>query len=406
MPRLTDQMQEGLIVSWLVEDGQRIAVGDDIVEIETDKATMAVPAEVEGFISIVVPVGTAAPVGAVIARIGAETGGAPVSELVTIGASTVEPDRTEVGGSAPDNGGPMRATPLALRAAALHEVTLEGITGTGPRGRVTKEDVLQAAGIAVTPPEPLAPAQPLAPTQPTLDAHLTDGARHSDTVRELTRLQQVVARRMAEAKATIPHFQVQTDVGVDATIALREELKRVCGDDPCPSLNDFIIKAAALALRAHPLANASYKNEAYALHEQINVGLAIAGDDGLVVATVRAADMRSVGEIARETRRLVSRVRDRTITPPELAGATFTVSNLGMFGMTAIMPVINPPQAAILGVGAARPTLARGDDGEIVEEHRVSLTLSCDHRILNGADAARFLMDIKRGLETPLRLAI
>jgi pyruvate dehydrogenase E2 component (dihydrolipoamide acetyltransferase) len=181
---------------------------------------------------------------------------------------------------------------------------------------------------------------------------------------------------MAEAKATIPEFEVQTEVAMDEAIALRARLKELAGDgDPVPSINDFVIKACAVALRHHPRVNASYENGQFLLHRRVNVGFAVARDDALIV------------------------------TPPELSGATFTVSNLGMFGMTAIRPVINPPQAAILGVGAMREVLARVD-GEIVDRTVMTMTLSSDHRVLYGADAARFLAEVRAALESPLRIAL
>jgi pyruvate dehydrogenase E2 component (dihydrolipoamide acetyltransferase) len=212
---------------------------------------------------------------------------------------------------------------------------------------------------------------------------------------------------MAEAMATIPHFQVQTEVTMDAALALRVQLKEAAGDGtPAPSINDLIVKACALTLPDHPLVNGSFKDGAFELHDHVHVGIAVASDDGLVVATIPDAAIKSLGQIARDSRRLAERVRTRTATPPELTGATFTVSNLGMFGMTAITAVINPPQAAILGVGASRPTLARGQNGEIVDRQLLTLTLSCDHRILNGADGSLFLLDVKRCLESPLRLAL
>ncbi len=221
---------------------------------------------------------------------------------------------------------------------------------------------------------------------------------------EPTRTQRLVARRMAEAKATIPEFQVQTDVAMDAAIAFRAELRAIV-DDGAPSLNDLVVKACAIALRWHPRANASYVDGGFEEHEHVNVGVAVAGDETLVVPVVHDADSKALAQIARETRRLAERVRLGAVTPPELAGATFTVSNLGMYGMTAIVPVINPPQAAIVGVGAIREQLARVD-GEIVERRLMTLTLSCDHRILYGADASLFLGDVGRLLEAPLRLAL
>src|SRR5581483_62657 len=226
------------------------------------------------------------------------------------------------------------------------------------------------------------------------------------TGRELTRTQQLIARRMAEAKATIPHFQVQTEAEFDAVLELRAQLKADTAETQVvPSINDFIVKACALALRQHPRANGSYRDNRFELHERVNIGVAVAAEEALIVPTIFDADKRALADIAAESRRLAERVRDGKIAPPELSGATFTVSNLGMFGMTAITPVINPPQAAILGVGAAReqPALI---DGVLVQRHRLTLTLSCDHRILYGADAARFLSEIRESLESPLRLML
>jgi pyruvate dehydrogenase E2 component (dihydrolipoamide acetyltransferase) len=199
---------------------------------------------------------------------------------------------------------------------------------------------------------------------------------------------------------------VQTEVRIDRAIALRAQLKGIVGDEPAPSLNDLIVRAAALALRSHPKANGSYRDGAFELHDRINVGTAVAADDALVVPTIFDADRKSLGTIGRESRRLAERVRAGGATPPDLAGGTFTVSNLGMFGMTAIHPVINPPQAAILGVGRARPVLRRGADGEIEDASLMTLTLSCDHRILYGAEAAEFLAAVRDLLEAPLRVAL
>jgi pyruvate dehydrogenase E2 component (dihydrolipoamide acetyltransferase) len=210
---------------------------------------------------------------------------------------------------------------------------------------------------------------------------------------------------MATAHATIPSFEVQTEAAMDAALAIRAGLKDVAGDDPVPSINDLLIKACALALRRHPRVNASYADGRFELHPRVNVGFAVAADEALIVPTVYDADTKSLGAIARDTRELAERVRSGKITPAELSGATFTVSNLGMYGMTAIRPVINPPQVSILGVGAARQVLVRSE-GEIVDRTLATLTLSSDHRILYGADAARFLADVQALIEAPLRLAL
>jgi pyruvate dehydrogenase E2 component (dihydrolipoamide acetyltransferase) len=402
MPRLSDSMEEGTILSWLKEDGAHVEAGDDLLEIETDKATVAHPAELSGTLEILAPEGTT-PVGAPIARIGevretstaqpvaaapvAADDGAPVVAMTAAAAAPVTGTRTRAHGQ-------IKATPVARRVARAHHVSLQDVTGSGPLGRVTRNDVLAKLGIA--------PADP----RPPLDPAPASSVKGDLEVVELSRVQSLIARRMGDAKATVPHFQVQTDVVMDATIALRAELKAAAAEgDIVPSVNDMIVRATAVALRRHPRANASFRDGRFELHRRVNVGVAVAGDEALVVPTVFDADRRSLGEIARVTRELAGRVRSGQIRVEELEGGTFTVSNLGMYGMTAITPVINPPQAGILGVGAVRETLARVN-GEIVDRALMTLTLSCDHRILYGADAARLLGDIRDLLESPLRVAL
>jgi pyruvate dehydrogenase E2 component (dihydrolipoamide acetyltransferase) len=409
MPKLSDSMEEGTILSWLKGDGETIAAGEEILEIETDKATMTYESPAAGTLAIVAAAGEALPVGAVIARVGDGVGasagaGAPSAEAPAAGGSA---GADTAGSSAsPDGNGSVAvaATPIARRLAAVHGIDLTSLAGSGPRGRVTRADVATAAGVP-TPDAPSAstPTVSVSVSAPAAAAPVADGVE----IREPTRLQQVVARRMAEAKATVPEFQVQTEVAMDAALALRAQLKAHAGEgDPVPSVNDLIVKASALALREHPLANGSYKGGRFELHPRVNVGIAVAAQDALVVPTIADADTRSLGSIAAEARRLAGRVRDGSITPPELSGGTFTVSNLGMYGMTAISPVINMPQAAILGVGAARAVLVRGEDGEIADRRLMTLTLTCDHRILYGADAAQFLAAIRDLLQQPLRLVL
>ena len=382
LPRLSDSMEEGTILSWLKADGDTVAAGEELVEIETDKATMTYEAPADGTLAIVAAAGDTLPVGAPIARIGAEAG------VASPPPEADEPARLD----ARPGGATVVATPIARRLAGVHGIDLATLSGSGPRGRVTRADVAAAAGLAVAP-EPAAP--PPAEPPPAADVE----------IRELTRLQLVIARRMTEAKATVPEFQVQTEVDMDAALDLRARLKEAAAEaGAAPSVNDLIVKASALALRSHPLANGSYRDGRFVLHRRINVGVAVAAPGALVVPTITDADVRSLSAIAAETRRLAERVRDGSIAPSELSGATFTVSNLGMYGMTAISPVINAPQAAILGVGATRDVLVRNAAGEIVDGHRMTLTLTCDHRILYGADAAQLLAAIRGLLEQPLRL--
>jgi pyruvate dehydrogenase E2 component (dihydrolipoamide acetyltransferase) len=420
MPKLSDSMEEGTILSWLKATGELVAAGEDLVEIETDKATITHTAETAGVLQeILVAEGASAAIGEPIARIGtpAEASVAPSSPPASAAAPAATGSETPAGSSSvimtsaaarPVNGdrngeAGIKVTPLARRVAAVHGVSLAGLEGTGPLGRITRADVLKKAGIV----DQLAAegVEKPAVEQPANEPAVQRESQAAN-LRQPTPLQQVVARRMTEAKATIPHFQVQTEVVMDAAIALRANLKAVAGEGHVvPSFNDIVIKAAAVALREHPLANGSYTDAGFALHDAVNVGMAVAGDGALVVPTVFDAAGKSLGQIARDTRTLAQRVRAGAITPPELEAATFTVSNLGMFGMTAITPVINPPQSAILGVGALRHVLARVD-GEIVDRTLLTLTLSCDHRILYGADAARFLARIRELLEAPLTLAL
>ena len=430
MPKLSDSMEQGTVISWFKDTGDHVDVGDELLEIETDKSTAPYEAEVAGVLEIMVPVGTTVAVGDPLGRIGDPTAvvasahinqaAQPQAPAIDRHAPTTTDDETSMSVSsvitpsaetsaATNRDGSVKVTPLARRVASAHGVSLATVRGTGLLGRITRSDVLTAAGIAH--PTPTArrhtspPPIPVEIERPVVLAPAPVASRPGNR-QELTRSQQLVARRMAEAKATIPHFQVQTEVDVGAALALREELKALAGDAaPAPSVNDVIVKAAAIALRSHPLANGSFKDGGFELHADVNVGVAVAADGALAVPVIHSADIKSLGQIAAEVRRLATAVRNQTIAPPDLAGGTFTVSNLGMFGMTAITPVVNPPEAAILGVGATRATLARVD-GEIVDRNVLTLTLSCDHRILYGAEAARFLAEIRSLLEAPLRLAL
>lgn len=424
MPKLSDSMEQGAILTWLKSSGDQVEIGDEILEIETDKATVTYSAEDSGALEILVEEGTTVAVGTPIARLGDPPAGPRPSSPDTNGATEAETETDASPAPAPIGQPTMmaaptatagwgrhersvRATPIASRVAAAHGVALDQIDGSGPLGRITRADVLKHAGLwpDAAPGLPaLRPAVAAVASTAAVGApgQLASGSRRQD----LTRLQQLIARRMIEAKATVPHFQVQTEVAMDPAVALRAELKSLeLEADRMPSLNDLIIKAAAIALAEFPLANGSFQDDAFLLHDHVNVGFAVTTDDALVVPTVFDAVSKSLGEIAQETRRLAGRVRDAQISPAELEGGTFTVSNLGMFGMTAIAPVINPPQAAILGVGSLRQTLARSDD-RIVDRALLTLTLSCDHRILYGAEAARFLSRIQDLLEHPLRLLL
>jgi pyruvate dehydrogenase E2 component (dihydrolipoamide acetyltransferase) len=417
MPRLSDSMEEGTILTWLKATGERVAKDEELVEIETDKATMTYESPEAGVVTLVAEPGATLPVGAIIATVG-ESSEAPAPEAERPAAPPSEPEvnaqptiaqevrvaPAPASAEAPAANRSVRATPVARRLAKVHGVDLLTVQGSGPHGRVVRRDVAVVAGIDLAPEPSSVPPPAAAASTSSRGTEGISSAKGEVTVVELTKLQQVVARRMAEAKATVPEFQVQTEVAMDAALALRAQLKGL-GGEVVPSVNDLIVKAAALALRQWPQANGAYRDGKFELYSRVNVGVAVAAQDALVVPTITDADTRSLGSIAAETRRLAERVRSGTITPPELSGATFTVSNLGMYGMTAITPVINSPQAAILGVGASRPVPALVD-GQLVEHQRMIITLTCDHRILYGADAAQFLAAIRRYLEQPLGLAL
>jgi pyruvate dehydrogenase E2 component (dihydrolipoamide acetyltransferase) len=458
MPRLSDSMEEGTILKWLKSDGDEVSEGDELAEIETDKATMTYEADASGVLQIVAEEGQTLSIGETIARLNGadddssgavekedeeepsaeeeapteeegeepeeessddEEAEAPSAEEEEEEPSAEEeaeekpeepeePSEDEEPGTPPaedDGGDRVVASPVARRLARERGVDLSGLHGTGPGGRIVKADVEGAPSTASDDGEPAEQEEePEAAPAGTVAERGT--AKGDVVIQEPSRLQGVVARRMAESKATIPDFVIRTDVDMDGCVELRGQLKeRLGADAPVPSYNDMVVKACALALREFPRANGAYRDGKFELYSRVNVGVAVAGQDALVVPTVFDADTRSLGDIARATRELSGKVRDAKISPPELSGGTFTVSNLGMYGVTGFTAVINPPQAAILAVGALAQVPVV-DDGRVVVRHRMEISLSCDHRILYGADAAEFLARIRELLEEPLALVL
>ena len=485
MPRLSDSMEEGTILKWLKSDGDEVQRGDELVEIETDKANMTYEADQAGVLSIVAKEGDTLPVGETIARIGEaaedspsgggeaeepgeaeqpageEEGGGeeeqaqaaePAQETATEEAEEPqvaeepeeaatangkpaerpEPAPAPSGESREDNGdGRVKASPVARRMARELGLELAALEGTGPGGRIVKADVeaaasgdgqaaeadLEAPAEAEAAPAEAAPAEEApaeeapapaaekAEVPPPVVADEGQTGRGEVTHEDLSRLQQTVARRMAESKATAPEFVLNAEADMEEAVELRKQLKAAAGDAPAPSYNDFVVKAAALALLEFPRANGAYRDGKFELYSRVNVGVAVAGQDALIVPTIFDADRKSLGQIARESRAVAERARAGAITPPELSAGTFSVSNLGMFGIKSFTAVINPPQAAILAVGSLdQVPVVR--DGEVVVRHVMALTLTCDHRILYGADAAQFLSRIRERLENPLSLAL
>jgi len=380
MPRLSDAMEEGTIVRWLKGVGDEIAVGDELVEVETDKATVIYEAEVAGRLSaILVQVGEAQKLGAPIATVG---GDAVAAAPATNGAA--------VHGRPP-------ATPVARRRARELGVDLSGLHGTGPRGRIRLADVEDAATRGSAPVATPAPP-PLAPV-PAGQAPPAAGRGASERL-PLTSTQRVIAQRMAETIATVPHFRLAMEVDFGEVLRLRKRLRAAVGD-AAPTVNDIVVALTARALREHPEINCAYAGDAVERYARINVGIAVARPGALLVPVVRDADRRSLGEIARESAALIERVRTSSSTPADLADGTFTVSNLGMYGISAFDSIINAPEAAILSVGAAQPRALVGEDGAVSSRPFATLTLACDHRAVYGADGAAFLARLRALLESP-----
>jgi pyruvate dehydrogenase E2 component (dihydrolipoamide acetyltransferase) len=412
MPRLSDSMEEGVIIRWLVADGETVGKGDELIEVETDKATTVYEAEAEGLLKIAVEEGETVAVGAVIATIGdaaeaAATATAAPAASASAAAGDPEANGTATAVAVPLKEGRVRATPVARKIAREAGLELAGVAGTGPAGRIRKADVeaaIAAGGTAAPAPAAPSPAAPAPASVPAVvEERPVETAKGAVSVEELSRLQQTIVRRMSESRATVPDFSLESEVDFSAALALRARLREHA--DPAPSVNDLIVKACGVALRRHPHVNGSYVDGQVNLYERINIGVAVASDSGLVVPTVFDADRKGLGEIATDVRRMAAAVRDRSITANQLSGGTFTISNLGMFGIAAFTAVINPPQAAILAVGASRGVPAVRD-GELVEIPTVRLTLCCDHRILDGAAGAAFLATLKEILEDPERMLL
>jgi pyruvate dehydrogenase E2 component (dihydrolipoamide acetyltransferase) len=351
MPKLSDSMADAVILKWLKSPGEDFRRGEALIEVETDKATVVYEAEADGTITaILVPEGGTAAVGQAIAELGAGDGAVAAAAPPANGGSTARPN----------------ATPVARKTALELGLSLHDVPGTGPGGRITREDVERSAAAA---PERAA------------------GGRGAAEIVELTPTQATIARRMVESATTIPVFTVSADVDMSLVAALRQDV------DDAPSLNDFVVKAAALALRDFPRFNASYVDGAVHSWPRVNVGIAVAADDALLVPVVFDADEKTLPQISAETRRLAGAARRRSLLPEELRDATFTVSNLGMFGVRSFTAIVDPPQVAILAVGG-------------VADGSMTLTLSCDHRVVYGADGARFLSRLRELLERPLLLAL
>ncbi|TCC57785.1 2-oxo acid dehydrogenase subunit E2 [Kribbella pittospori] len=394
MPRLSDTMETGVVVTWHKQTGEMVEAGEILADIETDKAVMEYEAYESGVLGrILVAEGEEAAIGQPIAVISEEDDAAAPDEAAASQAPTPTPLAQAAAPPSPvavtASGAAMErmpASPLARRDAVELGVDLTQVAGTGPGGRIIRADVRAAAQAM--------PAEP----ETTVTQAQNDGEEMP-----LSLLRRTSGKRLADSARTAPHFYLTASADLENLVDLRFEINAQLTEAGRQkvSINDLVIRACALTLRRHPDVNSSLSGDNVLRHHDINLGVAVAIDDGLLVPVIRNADHKSVGVIAEESAALAVRARERQLTTDEMAGGTFTISNLGMYGVEQFTAIINPPQAAILAVGVSRREAVVLDDGSLAARTRMRYTLSADHRILNGADGARFLADLTHLLEHP-----
>src|SRR5918997_421549 len=420
MPKMGDAMEEGTLLKWLKSEGEEVSEGDPIAEIETDKVSMELEAEDSGTLAqLIAEEGQEVPVGEAIAFIQGEGGEAQAQT-----ATETEEQQPEAGeepsgdGAQPTGGtdGQVRASPIVRRLARENNLDLSRIEGSGPQGRIVERDVrasLESGEAPTTDGQaeveaPEEPQQEQAAQQQIQPARLPEPTEASGTqLMEPTRMQRVIGERMTEAKQHIPHFYATVEVEMDATIALRKQLNEQLEEEGLKlSVNDFVMKACAVALRDYPNLNAIYTSKGIELHEKVDLAMAVALDAGLITPVIKDAASKGLATISRESKDLAQRARDGDLAPDEYQGGTITVSNMGMFGVESFTAIINPPQAAIVAVSGIvkRPTY--DEDGELAPASMMKLTLSGDHRIANGRDGALYMAEVKRILENPMLLMV
>jgi len=414
MPKLSPTMEEGQIARWLKKEGDKVSMGEPLAEIDTDKATMEMQALANGVLrKILINEGESAPLGQLIAVIGE-----PNEDIASVLAEAPapapakkepEPKKPEPAKAeepppppspppptpraATDNGqqgriadsGRMIVSPLAARMAADSGLDLRSIQGSGPGGRIVKRDIEQAL------------------TQPK-SAPAVTGTASGYRDEPATQIRQTIAKRLVTSIGPVPHFFLTIDIDMDRAAEMRESVKALDPDLKI-SVNDIIIKCAAAALIQHPQVNASFQEKFIRYYEHADIGVAVAIEDGLITPVIRGADQKSLSQIATEVRELAERARSKKLKPEEYTGATFSISNLGMFGIDEFTAVINPPEGAILAIGAMTPKPAVRDN-QVVVKQMMRVTMSCDHRVIDGATGAKFLQTFKKIMENPLYLVV
>ena len=418
MPKLGFDMAEGKLGEWIKKAGDAVTQGETVLLVETDKASVEVPAFRSGVLhKILVEAGESVPIGTPIAVIG-EPGEAvdlAALGLAGAGAEVKAKVKTEAKAeveakeeattlpipSAEAEGGRVMASPVALRMAAELGIDLRRVAGTGPGGRVIKRDIEATIQEHAKAPEKKAVAAP--PPMPTPSYEPSaEGYR----VEPLSGMRQTIARRMVESKTQAPHFYITMDIDMGPAMVLRSQLNALLPEAEKISVNDLVVKAAAIALRQFPGINASFAADGIHVHDQVNIGMAVARDNGLVTAVLRDCARKPLAQIAREARELVARTREGRMKPDDMMGATFTISNLGMFDVDDFSAIITLPQAAALAVGAVQKVPVVNAEGQLAVGTRMKVTISADHRVTDGAEAAKFLQALRAALEQPMRLVL
>ncbi|HEY9721525.1 MAG TPA: dihydrolipoamide acetyltransferase family protein [Oscillatoriaceae cyanobacterium] len=399
MPKMGYDMTEGKILRWLKQPGDAVKKGEAIAEIETDKVTIEIEAFVSGVLAkILVPAGQSAKVGEPIAIVAAPgekvEAPAPAGEATAVQQAQKQPEHLPARPPEPEpakveEGERLKASPLAKKLAAEAGVDLHALHGTGPAGRIVRRDVEGALAAPAPGARPAAPAATPAGGQQV----------------PLSAMRQAIGRRMSASIAPVPHFYVTMAVRMDAAMALRAQINAGLAHDEAISVNDLLVKACALALREHPDLNAEFRGEALYYPPEIAISVAVALEGGLIAPDIHQADLKAIGAIAREIKDKAARARSGHLKPDEFGRGTFTVSNLGMFGVEAFTAIVTPPQSAVVAVGAVQDE-AVVHDGQLMVGQVMRFTVSADHRVTDGAGSARFAGTVKQLLENPLRLLI
>ena len=434
MPRMSDTMEEGIIVSWLKEEGEVVEAGETLAEVETDKATMELDSYFDGVLLHIAVKEGPVPINGVIAVIGDEgedwksaiegassDNGEAADSSEEVKEEVAAPQEETTAQSAPeaatDSDKRVKASPLARSMAKEANIDISLVSGSGDGGRIVKKDVeaaieQQKSAPAPAPqPAPVAPAAPAVPVAPAVPeapaANIPEfsiaaaGDNYED--QPVSQMRKVIARRLGESKFSAPHFYLTVEINMDNAIKVRKRLNEVAPTKI--SFNDLVVKASAVALRQHPAINSSWLGDTIRKNKDVNIGVAVAVAEGLLVPVIRYADMKSLSQINTEVKTLAGKAKNKRLSPDEMQGNTFTISNLGMFGIEEFTAIINPPDSCILAVGGIiqKPVVK---DGAIVVGNMMKVTLSCDHRVVDGATGAAFLNTIKDILEDPIRILV